>query len=382
MTVRIRLLTLLCLTLLVAAGCSSTPETPLVAGTGALEPERASPAIGSGDEVPQQALLDPNRVVARVNDQTLTVRSIDAQFPAVLRTFEGSDAQLRSALDQLTLRLIADRLFLEAAARLGIQITKEDLAKVREQFEKEAIARGTTMEADLAARGIPMWEWEEEQRRMILRDRYIYMALGRMQPRSPETRAEFDAFVRPSEVREWYDRNPDRFRQRDEAKLAAIHVSDRKFDGDRAKALALAAGIAARARAGEPFEKLTEEVHGDTPFTIFDQAFDRDEGKKYAPEVQEFAWTNTAGAISDPIRTPIGYLVLRLETRQDARVVPFDEVRKGIEDHLYGLKMTIGRLKLQLDLLEDAVVTPRRFKDAIRIGLKAEIAKSLTELHG
>jgi peptidyl-prolyl cis-trans isomerase C len=185
------------------------------------------------------------------------------------------------------------------------------------------------------------------------------------------------------DVKDFYDRHPDRFRETEEAKLEGIYVRDLSHDGDPEKAKAYATSLVDRARGNEPFEKLVAEVHGDRPLGLYDEPFDRRTGEeKFPPEVQEFAWTKPVGTVSDPIRMPSGWLILKLERRRPARLVPFEEVRDQIEQGLFNLKMNIGRLKLQLDLLEDAVVEPRRFKNAIREGLKEEIRRNLDELNG
>ena len=81
---------------------------------------------------------------------------------------------------------------------------------------------------------------------------------------------------------------------------------------------------------------------------------------------------------------PGGWLVLKLQSRQDAVEPSFDdpEVRDQAEMEVYQLKTSQQTLKMQLDLLNDAVITPHRYKQMIRVGLEAEIRKILTLLHG
>lgn len=366
---------LLLLLAALAAACSSTPETPVVAG-GALARERDAPPIGTGEDIPEPELLDPNRVVARVNDQTITVRTITA---AIGRP-EGSPEQIRQALDYYTTGIIADRLFLEAAQRMGIEVTKADLERARQAFEEKAKERGTTLEDDLARQGIPLWEWEQEQRRQILKEKYRYMALGQMQPVSPDTRAEYDAFVRPVEVRDYWERTRDEYREKEEAKLAGVLVLNGRFDGDERKAKEYAEQLVERARGGEDFAAIVKEVQGDSPLGMFEKPFDRKQG--FAPGIAEFAWNAPVGSVSDPIAMPAGWLVLKLERRQEARDPGFLEVRDQVEDRVYGLKLAIGTMKIQLDLLDDAVVTPRIYKDRLRKALKIRISEALRELHG
>ncbi|MGB5409625.1 MAG: peptidyl-prolyl cis-trans isomerase, partial [Thiogranum sp.] len=40
------------------------------------------------------------------------------------------------------------------------------------------------------------------------------------------------------------------------------------------------------------------------------------------------------GEISDPVETPFGVHIIRLEERKEARLLPLDEVREQLRDHM------------------------------------------------
>ena len=116
--------TLFAMVLLLVAACGSTGEKPVAgpieSGSGG---DSASPMV-TDEEVPEQELLDPNRIVARVNDEIITVRSIQAEFgDALLSIGDPTDARYRQALERFALDMIIGRLFLQAAGRLGVTIT-------------------------------------------------------------------------------------------------------------------------------------------------------------------------------------------------------------------------------------------------------------------
>ncbi len=52
------------------------------------------------------------------------------------------------------------------------------------------------------------------------------------------------------------------------------------------------------------------------------------------PELEAVAFSLPEGATSEPIETPLGYHVLRVESRQEARPIPLEEARARIRERL------------------------------------------------
>lgn len=381
------------------AGCQTDQTTPIVADTSPLAPEAMRPMV-QGGIVPEQRLLDPNRVVARVNDQIITVRTILAEIGDAVEAArqpeddsksaeERANERVRMLLMEYSLRLVMRRLQLETAEKLGVTVTKDDMVRAVASAEAAAQKRGTTLEEDLRARGEPRWEWEGRQRRIILGDKYMAMAMGEMQPVSPETRAIADTRVRPTEIRSYYDRHREDFRQEKAAKVDAIFLRYVDFDSDRnpgtdAETWAnnRARSIIARARGGaggggEPFDRLVKEVHGE-PLSAFQNPFKP--GERNGDFVEEFAWGAAIGDVSDPIPLPPGLLILKLVSKTGDRVLPFGEVKDAIARGLGTLKRSAAIMKIQKELLRDAVVEPRALKQRLKDLMARDLEKVLTEL--
>ena len=110
--------------LILVAACGSTEENQVAAPPDPGVGGNSVPPMVTDEEVPEQELLDPNRIVARVNDEIITVRSIQAEFgDALLSIGEPTDLRYRQALERFALDMIIGRLFLQAAGRLGVAIT-------------------------------------------------------------------------------------------------------------------------------------------------------------------------------------------------------------------------------------------------------------------
>jgi hypothetical protein len=136
-----------------------------------------------------------------------------------------------------------------------------------------------------------------------------------------------------AKARETYNLDRDKYKAPEEVRLSDISVEIK----DRGDAAALARAKEARARvvAGEDFAKVAREYS--------DDATTRDKGgalpfvtrnrlaKEYADGV--FALTRV-GQISEPIKAPSAYHVVRLDERHPPRQLTFDEVRDRIMGEL------------------------------------------------
>ncbi len=367
-----------------AMACGSTGEPKVVVSDSPLAPEAERPLVP--DTAPsEQRVDDPNRIVARVNDEIITFRSLVAEYGEALRNIGDEDPQVvREVIDRYSLRLVQFRLLAQAAEKMEFNITKADVERVAKAEDEEAKKRGTTLEKDLEERGVARWEWERDQLRLLKIRSFYAVALGDVKTENPKYRALADTFVRPSEVQAYYDRHPEMFHETEQAFLQAVFVrlADHQKEGlsageVRAAAEQAAQAIAARARGGEDFAALVKEVHKE-PLEVFREPLSR--GARNGDDVEKFAWSAKPGDVSDPVPLRTGFLVLRLDRRTTERNRPFPEVREEIEANLTALKRQVAQIQIQLAILEDAVIEPARLKKMLRDRLAADLAATFEEL--
>jgi parvulin-like peptidyl-prolyl isomerase len=368
-----------------AFGCGSTPDgegDPIPTDPG-VGPTAPPPMVGDS-AVPEQDLLDPNRIVARANDEIITVRSIMAEYGEALRSIgEPSDERYRMALDRFAMEMIVGRIFVQAAERLGLDITKADLDRVVKDAEEELKKRDTTLDEDLKERGVPRWEWEEEQRKKLLVQRFFRMSVGQEAAVSAETRPVADMYVRPIEIRGFYERNIERFERKEQARVGALFIRITEFENNgrtlreaQAAARSHAEALAKRARSGESFDALVLEVHG-APLGSFSEPFARGTQRDF---VENFVWSAKVGRVSDPIDTGAGFLVLKLTERTEAGLVPYADVKNGIAEQIRFLKYNAAQLKVQSELLQDSVVEPEHFKRELKRRFQTQTEQVLNAL--
>ena len=92
--------------------------------------------------------------------------------------------------------------------------------------------------------------------------------------------------------------------------------------------------ILEQARGGADFAELARQ-HSDDSATAAGGGdtglFHRGE---MVPAFEDVAFALKPGEISDPVETPFGVHILKLEERQEARLLPLDEIREQLRDHV------------------------------------------------
>ena len=74
------------------------------------------------------------------------------------------------------------------------------------------------------------------------------------------------------------------------------------------------------------------------------------------PAFEAAAFAVQPGEISDPVDTPFGVHILRLEERKEARLLPLDEVREQLREHIREEKMEAAASQETERLREQAEV--------------------------
>ena len=140
------------------------------------------------------------------------------------------------------------------------------------------------------------------------------------------------------EVQQYYDANSAQYTTPGQVRASQILL--RTGDDNEAEVEARAAALAAEARAGADFAELARE-HSEDESTAEDGGdlgmFGR--GRMVA-EVEAAAFELDVDAVSDPVRSAIGFHVLRVTEKQEETRQPLEEVREAIENILKNERAT------------------------------------------
>ena len=143
-----------------------------------------------------------------------------------------------------------------------------------------------------------------------------------------------------ADLRKYYDEHKTEFMREEQVYLSQILIStEGKTPEQVTAAQKKAADLVTRARKGEKFSDLARNNSDDTETA-------RDGGQlppykrgMLRKELEDVVFTQKKGAVTDPIKTPNGLLILRIDERFEAGQASFEEVKEEVLQKLAGPKM-------------------------------------------
>jgi peptidyl-prolyl cis-trans isomerase C len=285
----------------------------------------------------------------RVNDETVSYQRFQG-FYVEYRNSKGVQVGARG--DQLELMkqlrreamdlVIEQELAAQAAAQEGIEA---DPAEV----DKQADALRATFDSDtqfqmkLQADGFT----EDSYRRHVARmaAAKIYLDRVRMDV----------ADVSDVEVEKFYAENERRLTLPAQVRVRHILLKWKPLgtQDDRAALRKQMEPILERARAGEDFAALAKEYSEDTATRNMGGDTGFFGPGAMVPPFEQAAYSLQVGEVSNPVSTVFGVHILKLEERQEPRLLPLDEVREQLRDYLREQKMEAA-VQAKLDELRAA----------------------------
>jgi len=289
---------------------------------------------------------------ARVNGQTISYQRFHGFYveyrnsKGVAVGARGDQLGLLTRLRQEAMDQIIDQTVVaQAANEAGIEVSAEEveaeIAELRSVFDSDEAFR-----IRLESEGFTEDGFRLHIERMIAAQRY----LDRIRQQASD--------VNDAELQRYYHDNEDRLTFPEQVRVRHILLTWKPLGtlDDRAAIREQMEPILARARRGEDFAELAREftndaatrnAGGDTGF------FHRGQ---MTPAFEEVAFQLTPGEISDPVETPYGVHIIRLEGRRDAYLLPFSEVREKLREHVrnerskQAVNAEIDRLRAAADI--------------------------------
>ncbi|HEY3269739.1 MAG TPA: peptidylprolyl isomerase [Geothrix sp.] len=141
--------------------------------------------------------------------------------------------------------------------------------------------------------------------------------------------------VSEADVKTFYEKNKDRFKQPELASVRHILVSV-KQEGEakglsEAEAKARVAKIQAELKKGAKFEALVKKYSDDPGSKENGGLYEDADPGSWVPEFGAAARTQPIGKVGAPVKTQFGYHLIKVESRKPARDVPFEEAKTVAE---------------------------------------------------
>ena len=299
---------------------STTDAKPAAAATGGQTAAATPPAPPK----PMPAQLPD--VLARVNGEPVK----KSDFDRILRNMElgngpvpaeRRDEVLRGLLDQL----ITYTVMSQEARSKNVTVSDAEIdARIRQM-------RGTGSDAEfkktLDARNMSL-----EQLRA---DAQVQLTIEKLM----ESQVAGTAAATDAEARDFYAKNPDKFKRGDTVRASHIllRVDREAPEAARKQARTRIEGLLQRARKGEDFAALAKAHSNDGSAAAGGDLgyFDR---QTMVPPFTEAAFALKPGQISDVVTTDFGFHIIKVTDAKPASTVPFEEVSPRIVEYLTAQK--------------------------------------------
>ena len=273
-------------------------------------------------------------IIAKVNGEIITRseiertrRQIAAELsqqqklaaPAIQVVIKAREKDfLRERIDQL--------LLVQKAKELNLNVDQEVSKYLAEIQREKGIADPEKFQQFIAEQtGMSFEDFKAETRNGLLTQRVIRQEVGGR------------VNIPTAELQKYYEDNKAKFVRQDRVFLREIFVStEGKDDAGKAAAEKKAKELVARARRGEKFHELARD-HSDA---VTAKQFGELGGfpKEELDTDLRIVFDQPRNYVTDPIRRPNGWLILKVEDQHKAGQASFEEVQNEIQELMYGAR--------------------------------------------
>lgn len=303
------------------------------------------------------------QVLVKVNGDIITKIELEQMQVAALRQkMQGqqidpeslkNDETLKKALAEVTPMVIVgaidEILLVQRGRELGLKLSDDQFKQVVSNIRKDqGLQDEAKFLAALAQENMTMEDLRKQLERQMLRDQVQRQEIGSK------------LSITEEEARQYHARHPEEFTEPASVTLREIFIEVPAGTGgisvaqdDEAKKKI--EDVRARALKGEDFAKLVAEVSSSPskanggligPFSQADMS----------PQLLALVEKMRTGDITNPIRTPKGYQIFKLETLKAQTLQPFDAVRDLIADKVAGARTQVEMRKFLTRLRSQAII--------------------------
>jgi peptidyl-prolyl cis-trans isomerase C len=274
-------------------------------------------AAGAGEALP------PDQVAAKVNGVPITTQELTRSFQAHVQVpyaMVQDDPRAQEVLRQILDNLIDRELLLQEAKARKMSVPSQELDAELDQLVKRFPSKEAFDEA-LKAQNISLEALKKDMEGQMLRRRLMKQEV-------------FDKVsVNPNDYQTFYQKNKDKYVEEEQvrARHILIKVPQGAEPADEQKLKTRAADALKRAKKGEDFAELARQFSEDgTKDKGGDLGFFR-RGQMVA-EFEDAAFALQPGQVSELVRTPFGYHIIKVEEHKPSRALSFEEAQEQVKE--------------------------------------------------
>ncbi len=273
------------------------------------------------------------QIIARVNDDIITQsdyeRSKDELRQELSQNYFGADLDHQMALrEKNILRDLIDQLLLiQIAKDDGISVDNDLVKQLDSIREKNHLKTMDDLEQAVTQSGISYEDFKNNIKNNLYTQSVIRQEVGRR------------VQVTQEEINKYYEAHKKDFERPAEVKFREILIStENKNPAQIQEAEKKAADLAARAKKGEDFAELAKK-YSDGPTAKEGGEQDYIQRSQLLKEIADVAFKLNRNEVSEPIRTKFGFMIIKLEDKHEAGLLPVDRVSNSISDAIYMSKL-------------------------------------------
>jgi parvulin-like peptidyl-prolyl isomerase len=275
-------------------------------------------------------------IIAKVNGDIVTRSEIERgrqQLRAELQQRGLKGAELESTFQERAKDILKDRidnlLLIQKAKEINLNVDP-DISRQLAEIQKEAAKTNTAL-----ADPEKFQQYVREQTGMLFEDYKNEMKNQMLTQRVVRQEVGGRINIPRPQLREYYDKNKAQFQREERVFLREIFVSSEGKDAAGIEAAdKKAKDLAARAKKGERFGELARDNSDAATAQNFGDlgGVKKDELRE---DLAALIWDKERGHVTDPVKLPNGFLILRVEEHHKAGQAEFEEVENEIMEKLY-----------------------------------------------
>ena len=306
------------------AGAAQQTTAPKAAASAPAPAGTAAPTVPPPPELPKPVPQQLPDVVARVNGEDVKkadfermVHSIEARAGQAIPA-ERRDEIMRGALDQLVVYTLLTQESKNRQIKVEEAEIDQRVQQLRGQFPNE-----DAFTKALQAKGMTLDSLKHDAR--------VDLSVNKLM----DTATAGQPVVTDQEAKDFYDKNPERFKQGESVRAShiLIRVPDKADAATRKKARAEIDAVLKAVRAGGDFAKLAQEHSQDGSAAQGGDLNYFGRGQM-VPAFESVAFSLKPGQVSNVVQTQFGYHIIKVIDHKAARTVTYDEASGQIKQFL------------------------------------------------
>ena len=291
-------------------------------------------------------------IVAKCNGDIVTRTDLDRarqQLITELRENGLAGSALEQALAEREKNVLRDKidqlLLVQKAKDLDINVDSDVTKQMAKIQQDSGIADPDKFHEYIKEQtnGLSFEDFKDEMKKGMLTQRVIRQEVSDKIP------------VKHEDVEKYYNEHKSEFVREERLYLRQILIStDGKDEAGIAAADKKAKDLVSRARRGERFAEMARDNSDDASTAKDMGALPPYKKGDLAKDLEDLVWNQPKGYITDPIKRPNGFLILRVEEHQKAGQAELSEVENEVTDRLMRPRMDPALREFLTKLRQDA----------------------------